>query len=834
MLQLLSATIFATMDPACPCIDAAPLFAEANLIMSSRQTVMHNCSAGSIFDVGGQFGCLPPDYGSLSCQKWDEPLFSCTENPAAWCQMPWCYVDRDACMRSDLDIQGSLMFTKLQRRLFYSYGTCGQSGDPLAFASTFNPITQELAGETLQVGIPTMDYPMHFKRNGDGNVVTGTGELFYDNSVPWEGSMIQYMDAILELSNFARFKYTYTSNNARLAKPSSKWTAVVYDVSNHALDFGGSDFWVTTERSAMSAFSVSYDIDLHYLWVPRPKVDDSFMKVATKVFIPFSPGLWMLLFAVTMMVSLVEVYIFRDEWRNDGHDEWKAANGLIAKVKVVVFHWMTYLGKALIHITAGLDGTGSCDAQTIMYAGWSFFILITISAYTANLAAYMLRNEAGTYIASMEAAVYQRSVVCVAVAVKAELQARYPGARLQGVSFTGDLVEEYRSNRCDAVVWSMPVVKRSPSTARFMCDMDLAAVDVVLELAWAFPASERLAPSLSYWLVKARTEKVTYLAFESQYYMQSCLDVGDGEAVLSGTASQTGRRLKGGRAGAASGAAASGGGASGSSDSSSFTQIDTNLQSSGLQPLGVTSFTGVCLILAGFATWAMIRSVYNHMEDEGINDGMLKSLSGRLAAPESSSGGKVASAEAEAGDEVASAEAGGKVASAEAGGKAARAEAGGKAARAEAGGKAARAQEVSVKDLEMQILRADLEMHNFKSQMAKRMAVLEGAQEFSDSYADSASVGGGARTRRSDAPPGKQSPESSKDQIFQSPPLPFLSGPSSLPSGPGPLRELELEMELSPGPGRRRRSPGDSGYKKKAASAIGTAARSQDPAASIV
>lgn len=414
------------MDPACPCINAAPLFVEANLTLTSRQTVRYNCSAGSIFDVGGRYGCLPPDYGSLSCQKWDEPLLSCTEDPAAWCQMPWCYVDRDACMRSDLDVQGSLMFPALQRRLFYSYGTCDQSGDPLAFASTINDFTQELAGETLQVGIPTMDFPLHFKRDGDGNVVTGIGELFFDNSVPWEGSMIQYMDAILALSNFESFKYTFASNNARLVKPSSKWTAVVYDVSNHALDFGGSDFWLTTERSAMSAFSASYDIDLHYLWVPRPKVDNSFMKVATKVFIPFSPSLWFLLFVVTMLVSLVQVYIFRDDWRNDGHDEWKNAKGLLDKVKVVVFCWCSYLGKALIHITAGVDSTGSCEAQTIMYAGWSFFILIVISAYTANLAAYMLRDEAGTYIVSMEAAVLQRSVVCVAMAVKAELQVHHP------------------------------------------------------------------------------------------------------------------------------------------------------------------------------------------------------------------------------------------------------------------------------------------------------------------------------------------------------------------------------------------------------------------------
>ena len=63
----------------------------------------------------------------------------------------------------------------------------------------------------------------------------------YDDSVPWEGTVIDFMDAILAVSPFAAFNYTYTTPMARLASPGSQWTATVYDVEKRVVDMGGSD-----------------------------------------------------------------------------------------------------------------------------------------------------------------------------------------------------------------------------------------------------------------------------------------------------------------------------------------------------------------------------------------------------------------------------------------------------------------------------------------------------------------------------------------------------------------------------------------------------------------
>ena len=58
----------------------------------------------------------------------------------------------------------------------------------------------------------------------------------YDDSVPWEGTVIDFMDAILAVSPFAAFNYTYTTPMARLASPGSQWTATVYDVEKRVVD----------------------------------------------------------------------------------------------------------------------------------------------------------------------------------------------------------------------------------------------------------------------------------------------------------------------------------------------------------------------------------------------------------------------------------------------------------------------------------------------------------------------------------------------------------------------------------------------------------------------
>ena len=47
-----------------------------------------------------------------------------------------------------------------------------------------------------------------------------------------------------------------------------------------------------------------------------------------------------------------------------------------------------------------------------------------------------------------------------------EVHMAFPDALLVGVDFSGNLSSIYWEAGCEAVVWSLPVVKRDPATAR--------------------------------------------------------------------------------------------------------------------------------------------------------------------------------------------------------------------------------------------------------------------------------------------------------------------------------------------------------------------------------
>ena len=634
----------------CPCIDASSSpFVGSRYIVSAavaeemRSQGQEGCVAGSILGpyVGSagmnsqEYHCYPPDYGLSGCDAYDVDLAGdhvcATDSPPSWCASAWCFVDMETCRRSGLDVQGTVLFDDLH--LFYSYGTCldteeGQEA-ALAYQRDSSPIATVGQGEVLTVGIPTMDYPLHFKRDPDGAVLIGVdNEAYYDDSVQWEGTMIDFLDEIVSVAPYAAFNYTYTSPVARLASPGSKWTATVYDVEKRLLDMGGSDFWVTAERAEMTAFSTSYHIDLQYLWVPRPKKDNSFVTVATRVFIPFSNELWALLISVTIAMSLVEVYLFRKDWRADGYDDWKEARGWRAKTRVLVNEWGTYLGRSAMHITAGFPDEGHTSAQTIAWVGWAFLIMIFVAAYTANLAAFMLRPNSGSYIKDMQSAIEAQKKICVPTDLRGDMESRYPTAHLVDglfdVLFSGspEDISAALLESCDGMVMSLSTMKRYPPFAQIFCDIDVVAVEVVMESGWAFTASHDLAPSLSLWIQTLSSMGIKYTdTFESPYYSNTCDDVprllsrmqSTDDSRRSRNRSRRSRRLMGAE-GAGAGASGVGGG---TSVQESWFQIGIG-DDTELERLPASTFSGVLIIWALFVTWGLLRSVWEQHEEDGL------------------------------------------------------------------------------------------------------------------------------------------------------------------------------------------------------------------------
>lgn len=169
-------------------------------------------------------------------------------NAPSSCNLPWCYVDPVVCKTSSLVYSRTVLFFPL--KLYYSYATCS-SGKQQFRQEHRSAIAN---GMHWNIALPALDYPMHFKRDADGAVVTGIGPLYRNDSVPWEGSMISYVnDMLSKNSNLSGWTFTWASDGSRVEHPGSLWTAAASEVARGLVDVAVSDFWVTAERVKASA-----------------------------------------------------------------------------------------------------------------------------------------------------------------------------------------------------------------------------------------------------------------------------------------------------------------------------------------------------------------------------------------------------------------------------------------------------------------------------------------------------------------------------------------------------------------------------------------------------
>ena len=73
---------------------------------------------------------------------------------------------------------------------------------------------------------------------------------YFDDTIPFGGVYLDYMNDIVKLSNgdIQNVTYTHTSRASMKQYPSSKFTAAVQDVENGLVDMAVGPFWITGQR----------------------------------------------------------------------------------------------------------------------------------------------------------------------------------------------------------------------------------------------------------------------------------------------------------------------------------------------------------------------------------------------------------------------------------------------------------------------------------------------------------------------------------------------------------------------------------------------------------
>ena len=135
------------------------------------------------------------------------------------------------------------------------------------------------------------------------------------------------------------------------------------------------------------------------------------------MFEPFRWDLWLTMVLFAMIMSVVQAFVFQEDWRFDGWDEWRAARGPIEKLGVVMWQGGYRFARSLLDFMLGgieeyprtapkmmlmlgcmpACGSNSGRARRLVCCSRSslgprvgtgaFFILISISAYVCRAAA---------------------------------------------------------------------------------------------------------------------------------------------------------------------------------------------------------------------------------------------------------------------------------------------------------------------------------------------------------------------------------------------------------------------------------------------------------------
>ena len=156
-------------------------------------------------------------------------------------------------------------------------------------------------------------------------------------------------------------------------------------------------------------------------------------------------------------------------------------------------------------------------------SGFGFFILIAVSAYVANLAAFLTKSGDQS-VTSMENAVAMKISICAHPAIEQELRDQWPDGNFyfhqEGNEFRG-ILQDYDDGKCSAMVVGWEDTSADIALLNMYCDRNLAFTEnVIAEIAMAWPIRTELASGMSYWIYNAQKYHDITPATVSQEYLE--------------------------------------------------------------------------------------------------------------------------------------------------------------------------------------------------------------------------------------------------------------------------------------------------------------------------
>jgi len=537
----------------CPCVDVSSDLASD----SSKTCLLLNGEKGIKLGIDGRTTCVPLSYGSSKCLQHDlvHDYNTCSLDTInetvvpAYCFRPWCYVDAMICMKDSFEriYRSDYLPFDSDIDLFYSYSTCNSTAD-----DWLEEISKDtLGGVSIRVNVPTYQAPMMYKKDINGTILYDVGDEYYNNSMIFEGVYPNFVAKLMKISNgdIANITYTYKSKASSLVHPTSSFSAAVQDIKDGLVDMSVGPFWITGQRLKMAAFTIPVVYDKTFLVVPRPNTEPSLRDQVVKVTAPFSLGVWMLLCFIILMASLLSVW-FTDQAEvatnlpSDRRASLGRMKNRVRRKKRVYARLAldSILEKGTYFFSGGVDNDPAASLpHKLMMFGFGFFILITVSAYVANLAAFLTRSM--DVVQSMNGAVAAGKIICAHPAVENELQIAWPEANFyftqSGREFIG-MIEDYDLGLCDFLAVGWEDTSMNLKFREMVCDRNLAVTEsLIMEIPVAFPVRSELASGFSYWMMQAQRFHDLSIPIEKKRYAEESEWLGSCDFQLSTEANES-------------------------------------------------------------------------------------------------------------------------------------------------------------------------------------------------------------------------------------------------------------------------------------------------------
>ncbi|XP_065846805.1 glutamate receptor ionotropic, kainate 2-like isoform X2 [Oscarella lobularis] len=312
--------------------------------------------------------------------------------------------------------------------------------------------------------------------------------LFYDkNDGGFEGLIVDLLDKLGEIMDF-----TYELVDSSDGKygtfteyaDGSPTTAngLVSDVANCRVDIGAAAMAITADREKYIDFTKPWmDYGLTLLGPKPHPVDPSLLSFSD----PFTPETWLailaLLLVMTVLLPILQ-YVAPKELQNEDQ-ETRVLPSFVDKLYNSFWFFFTTA------MQQGPDGAFFLPGK-LLYGAWYFFILIIVSSYTANLAAFLTLQNIPTTINSVDDLASQTEILYGTVkdsAVEAffvasdvdvyhkmskHMQIERDRAMVENSSYGIDRARDWETFGDYVFIWDSPVLEYfaglQPCTARII------------------------------------------------------------------------------------------------------------------------------------------------------------------------------------------------------------------------------------------------------------------------------------------------------------------------------------------------------------------------------